>query len=66
MLNLEVSFGHLTRRADSLEKTVWISLQSTGFSGVFSKSITSLALRFHIYSPTLTSIHDYLKNHRFD
>ena len=29
------------------------------------KSINSLALSF-LYSPTLTSIHDYLKNHSFD
>ena len=29
------------------------------------KSINSLALSFH-YSPTLTSIHDYWKNHSFD
>ena len=30
-----------------------------------SKSINSLALSF-LYSPTLTSIHDYWKNHIFD
>ena len=29
------------------------------------KSINSLALSF-LYSPTLTSIHDYWKNHSFD
>ena len=29
------------------------------------KSINSLALSF-LYSPTLTSIHDYWKNHHFD
>ena len=29
------------------------------------KSINSSALRF-LYGPTLTSIHDYCKNHRFD
>ena len=29
------------------------------------KSINSLSLRF-LYSPTLTSIHDYWKNHTFD
>ena len=29
------------------------------------KSISSLALSF-LYSPTLTSIHDYWKNHSFD
>ena len=44
-----------------------ISLQ--GLSRVFSsttiQSINSVALSF-LYSPTLTSIHDYWKNHRFD
>ena len=29
------------------------------------KSITSLVLSF-LYGPTLTSIHDYCKNHSFD
>ena len=47
----------------------WISLQSKGLSRVFSntqfKSINSLELSF-LYSPTLTSIHDYWKNHSFD
>ena len=46
-----------------------ISLQSKGLSRVFSnttfKSINSLALSF-LYSPNLTSIHDYWKNHGFD
>ena len=49
--------------------TGWISLQSKGLSRVFSKtkfkSINSSSLRF-LYSPTLTSIHDYWKNHSFD
>ena len=49
--------------------TGWISLQSKGLSRVFStpqfKSINSLALSF-LYSPTLTAIHDYWKNHTFD
>ena len=49
--------------------TGWISLQSKGLSRVFStsqfKSINSLVLSF-LYSPTLTSIHDYWKNHSFD
>ena len=44
-------------------RTDWFDpLQSKGFSSVFSKpqfkSINSLALSF-LYSPTLTSIHDY-------
>ena len=49
--------------------TGWISLQCKGPSRVFSnqkfKSINSLALSF-LYSPTLTSIHDYWKNYSFD
>ena len=50
--------------------TGWISLQSKEFSRVFSdttqfQSISSSALSF-LYSPTLTSIHDYWKNHSFD
>ena len=54
----------------SLGWTGWISLQSKGLSRVFSnttvqKSINSLALSF-LYSPTLTSIHDYWKNHSID
>ena len=47
----------------------WISLQSKELSRVFSnttvKSINSSALTF-LYSPTLTSIQDYWKNHSFD
>ena len=46
-----------------------ISLQSKGLSRVFSntrfKSINFSALSF-LYSPTLTSIHDYWKNHSLD
>ena len=46
-----------------------ISLQSKGLSRVFPtpqfKTINSLVLSF-LYSPTLTSIHDYWKNHSFD
>ena len=49
--------------------TGWISLQSKGLSRAFPtlqfKSINSLALSF-LHSPTLTSIHDYWKNHSFD
>ena len=52
-----------------LGRTGWISLQSKGLS-VSSptpqfKSINSSALSF-IYSPTLTSIHDYWENHSLD
>ena len=49
--------------------TGWISLQSKGLWRVFStphfKSINSLALSF-LHSPTLTSIHDYWKNHSLE
>ena len=49
--------------------TGWISLQSKGLSRVFStpqfKSINYSVLSF-LYSPTLTSIHDYWKNHSLD
>ena len=50
--------------------TGWISLQSPRDSQESSptsqfKSINSLALSF-LYDPTLTSIHDYWKNHSFD
>ena len=49
-----------------LELTGLISLQSKGLSRVFSnKSINSSALSF-LYSPTLTSVHDYWKNHSLD
>ena len=55
-----------------LESTGLISLQSKGLSRVFSntfelwfKSISPSALSF-LYGPTLTSIHDYWKNHSFD
>ena len=46
-----------------------IFLQSKGLSRIFSrpqfKSINSLVLSL-LYGPTLTSIHDYWKNHNFD
>ena len=52
-----------------LRWTGWISLQSKGLSRVFSNTTVqkhhSLALSF-LYSPVLTSIHDYWKNHSFD
>ena len=41
--------------------TGWISLKSKGLS----ESINSLVLSF-LYGPTLTSTHDYWKNHSFD
>ena len=49
--------------------TGWVSLQSKKLSRVFSKlqfkSINSFVLSF-LYGSTLTSIHDYWKNHSFD
>ena len=49
--------------------TGWISLQSKGLSKESStqqfENINSLVLSF-LYGPTLTSIHDYWKNHSFD
>ena len=45
--------------------TSWISLQTQESSPTQFKSINSLVLSF-LYSPTLTSIHDYWKNHTFD
>ena len=49
--------------------TAWISLLSKGLSRVFSKTtvqnVNSSALSF-LYSSTLTSIHEYWKNHTFD
>ena len=46
-----------------------ISLVSKGLSRIFPspqfKSISSLALSL-LYSPSITSIHDYWKNHSFD
>ena len=51
------------------EWTGWISLQSKGLSRVFSNTTVQnhqlLALSFP-YSPTLTSIHGYWKNHNLD
>ena len=49
--------------------TGWISLQSKGLSRVFSNTTVqkyhSLVVSF-LHGPTLTSIHDYWKNHSFD
>ena len=47
----------------------WVSLQSKGLSRLYStpgfKIINYSVLSF-LYSPTLTSIHDYWKNHSLD
>ena len=48
--------------------TGWISLQSKGLSRVFSNTTVQKQQFFGIYllhGPTLTSIHDYWKNHSF-
>ena len=48
----------------------WISLQSKGLSRVFSNTTVQkhefFGAQLFFYSPTLTSIHDYWKNHSFD
>ena len=58
-----------TQDSSPLGWTSWISLQSKGLSRVFSNTtvlkINSFALSF-LYSPTLTSIHDYWKKHSLD
>ena len=48
--------------------TGWISLQSKGLSRVFSNTTVQKHQIFgaQVYSPTLTSIHDYWKNHSLD
>ena len=50
-----------------LGRTGWISLQSKGLWRVFSNTTVQKHQFFSfLYSPTLTSIHDYWKNHSFD
>ena len=49
--------------------TDWISLQSKGLSRVFSNTTVQKQLFFSaqpLHCPTLTSIHDYWKNHSFN
>ena len=49
--------------------TGWTYLQSKGLSSVFSNTTVQKHQFFSAHflcSPTLTSIHDYRKNHRFD
>ena len=48
--------------------TGWISLLSKGLSRVFSNTTVQKHQFFsaQLYDPTLTSIHDYWKNHSFD
>ena len=45
--------------------TSLISLQSKGLSRVFSSTTVQKHLNL-LYGPTLTSVHDYWKNHNFD
>ena len=48
--------------------TGWVSLQSKGLSGVFSNTTVQKHQFFSAqlpFNPTLTSIHDYWKNHSF-
>ena len=61
---LSNTFSSRTPLGSPLGWTGWISLQSKGLSRVFSNT-TLLALSL-LYSPTLTSIHDYWKNHSLD
>ena len=50
--------------------TGWISLQSKGLSRVFSNTTVQthqfFSTQLKSYGPTLTSIHDFWKNHSFD
>ena len=47
--------------------TGWISLQSKGLSRVFSNTtVQKASILWRSYCPTLTSIHDYWKNHSLD
>ena len=62
---LEFQLQHQSFQWSPLEWTGWISLTSKGLSRAFSntqfKSFNFLVLSF-LYSPALTSIHDYWKN----
>ena len=65
--NISPSNGH--PGVISLGWTGWISFQSKGLSRVFSNTTVQKHQFFSVsllYGPTLTSIHDYWKNHRFD
>ena len=63
------SFKWTTQDWSPLGWTGWISFQSKGLSRVFSNTTVqkNLFLGAQLsYSPALTSIHDYWKNHNFD
>ena len=49
-----------------LRWTSWISLLSNGLWRVFSKKSINSSAHSFLYSPTLTSVHDYWKNHSLD
>ena len=53
-----------TQDESPLGWTGWISLQSKGLSRVFFN--TTVQNHQFLHSPTLTSIHDYWKNHSLD
>ena len=67
--SFNISHSNDTQDWSPLGCTDWISLQSKGLWRVFSNTTVqkhpSSALSF-FYSPTLTSIHDYWKNHSLD
>ena len=46
--------------------TGWISLQSKGLSSLQHHSSKASILWCSLYSPSLTSVHDYWENHSFD
>ena len=50
----------------SLGWTGCISLQSKGLSRVFSNTTAQKLVHSFLYNPTLTSTHDYWKNHSLD
>ena len=66
--NFSISLSNEYSGLISLWLTVLISLQSKGLSRVFSNTTVWKHQFFgtQLYSPTLTSIHDYWKNHSFD
>ena len=68
-VSASVSVLPMNTHDQSSEWAGWISLQSKGLSRVFSNTAVQkhqfLVLSF-LYSPTLTSIHDYWKNHSSD
>ena len=58
-----------TQEWSPLGWTGWISLQHKGLSRVFSNTTVQkhqFSMLSFLYSPTLTSIHDFWKNHSFD